>query len=107
MMKKTKNLSEQLNEYNTDDEKLCGTNFAIHKNVMIWGGTIIQLSNISSISRYNHWENQEEHYFEETEKIVSFKELRKTDRLFNLVFWGAIISLILAIFQSFFGFLFW
>lgn len=57
-MAKRKNLSDQLNEYNMDDENLCGINFAIHKNVMIWGGTIIQLSNISSISQYNNWEKE-------------------------------------------------
>lgn len=57
-MAKRKNLSDQLNEYNMDEENLCGINFAIHKNVMVWGGTIIQLSNISSISQYNSWEKR-------------------------------------------------
>ena len=75
-MAKRKNLSDQLNEYNMDEENLCGINFAIHKNVMVWGGTIIQLSNISSISQYNSWEKREENYCEKTERSVSFRELR-------------------------------
>lgn len=49
-MAQKKNLSDQLNEYGTDEECLRGIDFVIQKNVMIWGGTILQLSNISSIS---------------------------------------------------------
>ena len=94
-MAKRKNLSDQLNEYNMDDENLCGINFAIHKNVMIWGGTIIQLSNISSISQYNNWEKREENYCEKTERAVSFRELRESHSLFNYAFWGAIICLVI------------
>lgn len=101
-MAKRKNLSEQLNEYNTDNEILCGTNFAIHKNVMIWGGTIIQLSNISSISQYNNWENMEENYNEKVEKSVSFKEFREAKPLFKFALWGAIVCLIIGLFKSVF-----
>ena len=46
-MAQKKNLSDQLNEHGTDEESLKGINFVIQKNVMIWGGTILQLSNIS------------------------------------------------------------
>lgn len=101
-MEKRKNLSEQLNEYSTDEENLCGTNFAIHKNVMVWGGTLIQLSNISSISRYNSWENKEEEYSEKVAKSVSFKEFKTANPIFNYAFWGAIVCFIIALFKSFF-----
>lgn len=101
-MAKRKNLSDQLNEYNMDEENLCGINFAIHKNVMVWGGTIIQLSNISSISQYNSWEKREENYCEKAEKSVSFRELRESHSLFNYAFWGAIVCLVIGFFNSFF-----
>lgn len=105
-MAQKKNLSDQLNESNADDESLRGINFAIQKNVMIWGGTILQLSNISSISRYNRWENQEEGYFEKVEKSVGVKELRDANPFFKLAFWGALICFIISLFKSFFWILF-
>ena len=101
-MTKRKNLSEQLNEYNKDSENLCGTNFAIHKNVMVWGGTIIQLSNISSIAQYNNWENKEENYYETVERTVSFKEFREKNSIFNLALFGAIVCFVIGLFNSFF-----
>lgn len=101
-MAQKKNLSDQLNEHGTDEESLKGINFVIQKNVMIWGGTILQLSNISSISRYNRWENQEEEYFEKVEKSVSFKELRASNSLFNLAFWGTIICFVIGFLKSIF-----
>ena len=36
-MGKRENLTDRLNEYGMDEENLRGTNFAIHKNVMVWG----------------------------------------------------------------------
>lgn len=101
-MEKRKNLSEQLNEHNTDSENLCGTNFVIDKNVMVWGGTIIQLSNISSITRYNSWENKEENYYEKAERTVSFREFREINPVFNLAFWGVVVCLVIGFINSFF-----
>lgn len=96
-MAKRKNLSEQLSEYSADSENLSGTNFAIHKNVMVWGGTIIQLSNISSISQYNSWENKDENYYEQVERTVSFKEIMRRNRPFKLMVWGTGVSLIIGL----------
>ena len=101
-MAKRRNLSEQLNEYNMDDENLCGSNFAIHKNVMVWGGTIIQLSNISSIAQYNSWENKEENYYEKTERIVSFKEFRETNPISNFALFGVVVCFIIGLVNLFF-----
>ena len=103
-MTKRKNLSEQLNEYNKDSENLCGINFAIHKNVMVWGGTIIQLSNISSIAQYNSWEDKEESYCEKVEKTISFKEFRETNPVFKFALFGAIICFLIGLFNTFFFF---
>ena len=105
-MAKRENLSDQLNKYNKDEESLCGINFAIHKNVMVWGGTIIQLSNISSISQYNSWENKEEKYFDKVEKSVSFKEFKESNLFFKYAFWGAIACLVIGFFKSIFLILF-
>lgn len=104
-MEKRKNLSEQLNEHNTDGETLCGINFAIHKNVMIWDGTILQLSNISSIAQYNSWENKEENYYEKAERTVDFKEFRETNPVFNWAFWGAVACFVIGFFFNSFFFL--
>lgn len=99
-MTKRTNLSDQLKESDMDGKDLQGTNFAIHKNVMIWGGTIIQLSNISSISQYNSWEKRKENYYEKNEKIISFKEFRESNLFFKCAFWGAIVCLVIGIFKS-------
>lgn len=101
-MGKGENLTDRLNEYGMDEENLRGTNFAIHKNVMVWGGTIIQLSNISSISQYNKWERKEENYFEEVERTIGFKEFKEKNRIYKYAFIGAIICLIIGLFRSVF-----
>lgn len=101
-MSKRENLSDQLSRFNADSENLRGVNFAIHKNVMIWGGTIIQLSNISSIAQYNAWENKKEDYYEKVEKSVSFKDFRDSNPMIKYAFIGAIVCLILCFFQAFF-----
>lgn len=101
-MSKRENLSDQLSRFNEDSENLRGVNFANHKNVMIWGGTIIQLSNISSIAQYNAWENKKEEYYEKVEKAVSFKDYREFNPMIKYAFIGAIICLILCFFQNFF-----
>lgn len=101
-MGKRRNLSEQLNEYSKDDENLCGTNFAIHKNVMVWGGTIIQLSNISSIAQYNAWENREEEYSEQMERSVSFTEFKDKNPVYKYALGAAAGCLVIGLFVSFF-----
>lgn len=101
-MAKKQNLSDQLNEYSSDEEKLCGTNFIIHKNVMVWGGTILQLSNISTIAQYNNWEHKEEEYSEKMERLVSFKEFREKSSVFQLAFWVAIVCLVISLFNQIF-----
>lgn len=102
-MAKKQNLSDQLNESSSDEEKLCGANFIIHKNVMIWNGTILQLSNISSIAQYNAWEHKEEEYSEKMEKLVSFKELREKNPVLQFAFWAAIACFVISMFSR--GFL--
>lgn len=105
-MSKRENLLDQLSRFNADSENLRGVNFAIHKNVMIWGGTIIQLSNISSIAQYNAWENKKEEYYETVERSVSFKEFRDSNPMMKYAFIGAIACLILGLFQALFLLLF-
>lgn len=101
-MSKRESLSDQLSRFNEDSENLRGVNFAIHKNVMIWGGTIIQLSNISSIAQYNDWENKKEEYYEKVEKSVSFKDFRDSNPMIRYAFIGAIACLIIGLFQTLF-----
>lgn len=101
-MTKRKNLSDQLTEGVMDEENLRGTNFAVQKNVMIWGGTIIQLSNISSIAQYNAWEDKEEQYYEKMEKSSNFKEFRDAHPIFKYTYWATIACLIIGLFNSLF-----
>lgn len=101
-MTKRQNLSDQLNNYDIDEENLCGTNFLIHKNVMVWDGTILQLSNISSISQYNDWEHKEEEYSEKMERLVGFQEFIDQNSVFRYAVWAAIVCLIISFVSQFF-----